>query len=61
LSRGGSTAGQRVARRATLLNVSAGWCGHLDVLVACMTGNGPGPFWDDWRRLRAEYDRWLPA
>ena len=47
--------------RATLLNVSAGWHTHLDVLVARATGREPAPYWDAWSRLRNEYDRRLPA
>ena len=53
----------RVAERATLLNVSAGWHMHLDTLVARATGTEPGPepFWDGWSRLKTEYDRRLPV
>lgn len=52
---------RRVGERATLLNVSAGWHAHLDLLVARTTGQTPGPFWDGLRRLQSEYDRRLPA
>ncbi len=52
---------RRVAERAILLNVSAGWHTHLDVLVARLSGNEPEPYWDGWRRLRNEYERRLPA
>lgn len=52
---------RRVTDRATLLNVSAGWHMHLDVLVARATGNEPAPFWDGWSRLKAGYERRLPA
>jgi uncharacterized protein YndB with AHSA1/START domain len=52
---------RRVAERATLLNVSAGWHMHLDTLVARATGKEPEPFWDGWSRLKKEYDRRLPA
>ena len=45
----------------TLLNVSAGWHMHLDVLVARVSGAEPQPFWDRWNRLRKEYDRRLPG
>lgn len=51
----------RIGERATLLNVSAGWHAHLDLLVARTTGKTPGPFWDGLRRLQSEYDRRLPA
>ena len=52
---------RRLPNRSTELGVSAGWHAHLDVLVARLRGAEPGPFWDSWRRLRAEYDRRLPA
>ena len=47
--------------RATLLNISAGWHMHLDILVARATGKEPEPFWDSFSRLRKEYDRQMPA
>jgi uncharacterized protein YndB with AHSA1/START domain len=52
---------RRLPSRKTLLNVSAGWHMHLDILVACATGKEPAPFWDGWSRLHDEYDRRLPA
>ena len=52
---------RRLPDRATLLNVSAGWHAHLDVLVARLTGEEPAPFWDGWSRLKTEYDRRIPA
>jgi uncharacterized protein YndB with AHSA1/START domain len=52
---------RRVADRATLLNVSAGWHTHLDVLVARATGKEPEPFWEGWARVRKEYERRMPA
>jgi len=51
----------RVTERATLLNVSAGWHMHLDTLVARATGKEPAPFWVGWSRLKAEYERRMPA
>ena len=51
----------RVAERTTLLNVSAGWHMHLDVLVARLTGEEPAAFWDGWSRLKKEYESRLPA
>jgi uncharacterized protein YndB with AHSA1/START domain len=50
-----------VPDRATLLNVSAGWHMHLDILMARATGKKPTPFWDGWSRLKKEYDRRMPA
>lgn len=50
----------RLADRSSLLNVSAGWHMHLDVLVARVTGATRGPFWSGWTRLKAEYGQRLP-
>ena len=52
---------RRVPDRDTLLNVSAGWHMHLDILVARANGRKPAPFWDGWSRLKKEYYRRLPA
>jgi len=52
---------RRVPDRTTLLNVSAGWHMHLDILVARATGKEPAPFWDGWSRLKKEYDQRMPA
>jgi len=53
---------RRVVDRATLLNVSAGWHAHLDVLAERLRGGAPAPaFWDRWSRLRQDYERRLPA
>ncbi|QFU15981.1 SRPBCC family protein [Microvirga thermotolerans] len=52
---------RRVPDRSTLLNVSAGWHMHLDLLAALADGREPAPFWDGWSRLKGEYDRRLPA
>jgi uncharacterized protein YndB with AHSA1/START domain len=51
----------RVPDRSVLLNVSAGWHTHLDVLAARMAGDEPEPFWDGWSRLKQEYDGRMPA
>jgi uncharacterized protein YndB with AHSA1/START domain len=51
---------RRLPDRATLLKVGPGWHMHLDVLVARATGKEPEPFWDGWRRLKAEYEGRLP-
>ena len=51
----------RVADRSTLLNVSAGWHAHLDTLVARASGVSPAPFWENWTRLKEDYDKRLPA
>jgi uncharacterized protein YndB with AHSA1/START domain len=52
---------RRLPDRAAILMFGAGWHMHLDILVARATGNEPEPFWDGWLRLRAEYDRRMPA
>ena len=52
---------RRVTERAMLLNVSAGWHTHLDILCARLGGIEPLPLWDQWSRLRAEYEHRLPS
>ncbi len=52
---------RRLPDRSTLLNVGAGWHMHLDILVARAMGKAPECFWDGWMRLKADYDRRLPA
>lgn len=52
---------RRPPTRDVLLNVSAGWHAHLDVLVAKLTGTPPEPHWDNFVRLRADYDGRHPA
>lgn len=52
---------RRLPDRTVMLNVAAGWHAHLDLLAADMEGRGKGRFWDDWRKLKDEYDRRLPG
>jgi uncharacterized protein YndB with AHSA1/START domain len=52
---------RRLPDRGMMLGVSTGWHAHLDMLVARLTGQEPGPFWDGFTRLRAEYDRRIPS
>ncbi|MCF2515686.1 SRPBCC family protein [Sphingomonas sp. G124] len=47
--------------RQTLLNVSAGWHAHLDVLAARAAGREPVSFWDSWADLKSDYGKRLPA
>jgi uncharacterized protein YndB with AHSA1/START domain len=47
--------------RTVLLKVGPGWHNHLYVLVARATGEAPKPFWDQFPRLREEYERRMPA
>jgi uncharacterized protein YndB with AHSA1/START domain len=50
---------RRLSDRNGLLNVSAGWHAHLDVLADRIAGREPGPFWSVWSRLKTEYDQRL--
>ncbi len=53
---------RRLPDRPTLLNVSAGWHMHLDILAARAAGREPpSSFWEGWSRLKTEYDRRIPA
>jgi uncharacterized protein YndB with AHSA1/START domain len=52
---------RRIPDRTSMLNVSAGWHMHLDILVSRASGTEPSPFWDGWTRLKAEYEKRLPA
>ncbi len=52
---------RRVPERSFLLNVSAGWHAHLDLLVAATREERPMAFWDAFRRLKSDYDTRLPA
>jgi uncharacterized protein YndB with AHSA1/START domain len=53
---------RRLPDRAQLLNVSAGWHAHLDVLATKISGKPQtAPFWDGWSKLKAEYEKRLPA
>lgn len=53
-----------ISDRPNMLMIGAGWHMHLDVLVMRATGEMSGTreaFWDGWTRLRAEYERRIPA
>jgi uncharacterized protein YndB with AHSA1/START domain len=52
---------RRLPERPVRLNVASGWHAHLDILEAKMRGERPEPFWDAITRLKADYDRRLPA
>lgn len=52
---------RRAPTRDVLLNVSAGWHAHVDVLEAKLGGTVPAPHWDNWVRLRSDYDQRFPA
>lgn len=52
---------RRIPDRSIMLNVSAGWHAHLDVLAARLKGEEPTPFWDHWASLKADYEKRIPA
>ncbi len=53
---------RRAPDRGVLLNVSAGWHAHLDILATKLGGKPQtASFWDGWKQLKAEYDKRLPA
>jgi uncharacterized protein YndB with AHSA1/START domain len=52
---------RRVTERSVLLNVSAGWHAHLDVLAAKLQGRAPGPFWEAWSGLKETYTQRFPG
>lgn len=51
----------RLPNRDLMLSVSAGWHAHLDLLVSCLTGRDKKPFWDEWQKLRGDYDKQVPT
>jgi len=51
----------RIPDRSTLLSVSSGWHGHLDILAAKMSGKPVPDFWTTWAKLKAEYEVRLPV
>lgn len=52
---------RRLRDRNTSVMVGAGWHAHLDVLVARMNGEQTTSFWKTWVRLRADYEKRIPA
>lgn len=46
---------KRVEDPTVLLNVSAGWHAHFDVLEARLRGTTAKPHWDNWALLKADY------
>lgn len=47
---------RRIPDAGTRRGVSVGWHSHLDLLAARLSGAVPAPHWDNFRKLRAEYD-----
>lgn len=52
---------RRLASRDMMAMVGPGWHAHLDVLADRLNEREPGPFWDNWSRLKTEYESRLPA
>lgn len=52
---------RRLPDRGVMLNVSAGWHSHLDLLVAQLRGTKTSPHWDHFMTLKQDYDRRLPS
>ncbi|MGL4810811.1 MAG: SRPBCC family protein [Beijerinckiaceae bacterium] len=46
---------KRAPTQQVLLNVSAGWHAHLDILAARLSGAAPLPHWDNWVALKKDY------
>jgi len=42
--------------QSTVIGVSTGWHAHLDYLIARLSGMQPEPFWENYNRLKAEYE-----
>jgi uncharacterized protein YndB with AHSA1/START domain len=51
---------RRLPDRESLLNVSAGWHAHLDILADVLNGAPSRPFWDGWAALKTDYDQRIP-
>lgn len=51
---------RRLPSRDTLRMVGAGWHMHLDLLVACASGQPRPSFWPGWQRLAQDYEQRLP-
>jgi uncharacterized protein YndB with AHSA1/START domain len=50
---------RRLADRAGKIGVSGGWHSHLGLLEDILNGEEPRPFWKNFNRLRAEYEKRL--
>jgi uncharacterized protein YndB with AHSA1/START domain len=46
---------RQVSGERLILNVSAGWHAHLDLLIALVEGERPPSLWSTWQRVRKEY------
>jgi uncharacterized protein YndB with AHSA1/START domain len=52
---------RRLADRAMMVNVGAGWHTHLAILADNLDGVTPRPFWSTHAKLAAEYERRIAA
>jgi uncharacterized protein YndB with AHSA1/START domain len=50
----------RLASRAEMVDVAAGWHTHLAILADNAEGRTPRPFWATWTGKEDEYDKRLP-
>ena len=50
----------KLASRAEMVDVAAGWHAHLAMLTARAEGRDPPGFWSTWDGLEEEYDQRLP-
>jgi hypothetical protein len=51
----------KLAGRKEMVDVSAGWHAHLDVLRERLHGRAPARFWSDVERYDREYEARVPA
>lgn len=51
---------RRLATRADMLSVAAGWHTHLGILLAELTRSEHAPFWSSYDRLATEYAERVP-
>ena len=52
---------RRLANRAEICDVAAGWHTHLDILGDNLHGRTPRPFWSTHTKIEAEYERSIPS
>lgn len=52
---------RRLPDRGEMLNVSAGWHIHLDILAARMQGKEAMPFWPGWAKFKRDYEARIPV
>jgi uncharacterized protein YndB with AHSA1/START domain len=50
-----------ITTRSKMVGVSTGWHAHLDKLVAVVSGEDGGVFWDQWKVHKADYEKRIPT